>query len=389
MTDQIKLTAWEATGKFTNEVENKIVEEFGAQIIDNELLDRFIKITGKEPHRMLRRGLFFAHRDLEKILDDYEKGEQIFIYTGRGPSTESLHLGHYTVIEFTKWLQDIFNAITIIQIADDEKYWFKDLKFNDVYRLGFENAKDIIAFGFKPEKTFIFSNRDFARDPHYQTVFSDISKNIKISQIKATFGIEDNYNVGQMIWPIYQMTASFSKSFNKIFGNKKVRCLIPHALDQDVYFRLSRDVARKLKSHKPSSIMSRFLPSSIGDSKMSSTSARNQINQTVFLTDTRNQVKKKVNKYNFSGGKETLEEHRKYGGDPDVDISYQWLKYFLEDDELLDKLEKDYRSGKLLSGELKKITIDTVYELINTHQESRIKLTDDYVNEFYSDENII
>jgi tryptophanyl-tRNA synthetase len=46
-------------------------------------------------------------------------------------------------------------------MADDEKYYFKDLSFDTVYKLGFENSKDIIACGFNPEKTFIFSNRDY------------------------------------------------------------------------------------------------------------------------------------------------------------------------------------------------------------------------------------
>lgn len=33
----------------------------------------------------------------------------------------------------------------------------------------------------------------------------------------------------------------------------------------------------------------------------------------------------KINKYAFSGGKETTEEHREKGGDPDIDVSYQYL----------------------------------------------------------------
>lgn len=36
----------------------------------------------------------FWYSDLEGILDAYEKDKPFFLYTGRGPSSESMHLGH-------------------------------------------------------------------------------------------------------------------------------------------------------------------------------------------------------------------------------------------------------------------------------------------------------
>lgn len=63
-------------------------------------------------------------------------------------------------------------------------------------------------------------------------------------------------------------------------------------------------------------------------------------NSGIFMTDTPNQIKNKINKHGFSGGKETEEEHRRDGGDPDVDVAYQYLRFFLEDDEELEKLAK-------------------------------------------------
>ncbi len=53
------------------------------------------------------------------------------------------------------------------------------------------------------------------------------------------------------------------------------------------------------------------------------------------MSDMPNQVKNKVNRHGFSGGRETEEEHRRLGGNPDVDVSYQYLSFFLEDDEEL------------------------------------------------------
>lgn len=63
-------------------------------------------------------------------------------------------------------------------------------------------------------------------------------------------------------------------------------------------------------------------------------------NSSIFMTDKAGQIKNKINRHGFSGGKETEEEHRRLGGDPDVDVSYQYLTFFLEDDEELETLRK-------------------------------------------------
>lgn len=81
---------------------SKLVDEFGTKRIDKALLERFEKVTGKKPHRFLRRGIVFSHRDFELILDRYERGEPFFLYTGRGPSSDSVHVGHTIPFEFTK-----------------------------------------------------------------------------------------------------------------------------------------------------------------------------------------------------------------------------------------------------------------------------------------------
>jgi hypothetical protein len=61
-----------------------------------------------------------------------------------------------------RWLQEIFDVPIVIQLTDDEKFLFKsNLTVEMCHQFAFDNAKDIIACGFKPEKTFIFSDLDF------------------------------------------------------------------------------------------------------------------------------------------------------------------------------------------------------------------------------------
>ena len=93
---------------------DKLVEELWTELITEDIIKRFAKITGKPMHPWLKRGLFFCHRDLNKILDALEKGEEIFLYTGRGPTSDALHVGHLIPFMFTKWLQDVFNCNLVI-----------------------------------------------------------------------------------------------------------------------------------------------------------------------------------------------------------------------------------------------------------------------------------
>ena len=147
-------------------------------------------------------------------------------------------------------------------------------------------------------------------------------------------------------------------------------CLIPLGIDQDTHFRLSRDVVEKLGHHKPAIIHSKFMPPLVGvTGKMSTSSSE----QAILTTDDAKTVKRKINKYAFSGGQATVEEHRKKGGNPDVDVSYQWLRYFEPDDKKLKEIHDNYKSGAMLTGELKLILIERINEFLAEHQKKRKK----------------
>jgi len=71
-------------------------------------------------HVLLRRKYFFAHRDLDVVLNE-AKTNGFFLYTGRGPSGP-MHIGHLIPFMFTKWLQDKFKVNVYIELTDDEKF---------------------------------------------------------------------------------------------------------------------------------------------------------------------------------------------------------------------------------------------------------------------------
>jgi tryptophanyl-tRNA synthetase len=94
----------------------------------------------------------------------------------------------------------------------------------------------------------------------------------------------------------------------------------------------------------------------------------------ILLTDDEKTVKNKINKYAFSGGQATVEEHRRLGGNPDIDVPYQWLDILFEpSDAKMKQIHDDYRAGKLLTGELKAILIDRVNGFLKGHNTARKK----------------
>ena len=352
--DSAKVTPWDVEGVVDYD---KLIKEFGVQKISEEqrnYLRDLAKKKGMEEHIFLKRGLFFAQMDLDKLIDAHKSGKPVFLYTGRAPGG-SMHIGHLLPFMFTKFLQDIFDCNLYIQIPDDEKFLFKkDLTLDKVNEMVISDLEELSAFQFNPDKTFIFKNSEYVRNLY--PLYLKIAKKLTYSQARNTFGFVEASNIGQISYPAFQIAPTF---FEKGYP------LIPCGVDQNPYFLLQRDFAKQLGGKKNVTILSRFLPSLTGpEGKMSASDP----DKAILLTDSNNQIKKKINKYAYSGGRETLEEHRLHGGDTTIDVAYQWL-YFLfeEDDEKITQIKQQYEQGEMLSGEMKKILIEKIQAFIENH----------------------
>ena len=354
--DEFIVTPWHVEGDIDYD---KLIKKFGTEKISSELLDKIKDITN-EDHFMLRRGIFFSHREMNRIIEDHQKGKGFFLYTGRGPSGHT-HIGHLVPWVFAKWLQEKFDVNLYFQLTDDEKFYSKsNLTLEETNKFAYVNALDSIALGFNPEKTKIIINTK-----NIQTLYpiaAQVAKKINFSNTKATFGFTNETNIGMIFYTSLQSAPCFIE-------DKPV--LIPLGVDQDPHFRLTRDIAQKIGKQKPALIHNIMIPALTGPGgKMSASEEKG----TIYTTDSPDVVKKKINKFAFSGGQPDIEQHRKLGGNPDIDVSYQYLRIFFEpNDEKLKKIYDDYKSGKLLSGELKSILIEKINEFLKTHQEKREK----------------
>ncbi|GAB4835445.1 hypothetical protein Ancab_000352 [Ancistrocladus abbreviatus] len=378
--DEQVVNPWMVSTKAGGKIDyDKLIDKFGCQRLDQSLIDRVHRLTGRPAHVFLRRGVFFAHRDLHEILDSYERGDKFYLYTGRGPSSEALHLGHLIPFMFTKYLQDAFKVPLVIQLTDDEKFLWKDLTLEECRRLARENAKDIIACGFDISRTFIFSDFDYVGGDFYMNMMR-IAKCVTGNKAIGIFGFSMDDNIGKIAFPPVQAAPSFPSSFPHLFsGKNKLRCLIPCAIDQDPYFRMTRDVAPRLDYEKPALIESSFFPALQGENgKMSASDP----NSAIYVTDSAKDIKNKINKYAFSGGQDSIENHRKYGANLEVDIPIKYLGFFLEDDAELEHIRMEYGAGRMLTGEVKKRLIQVLTEMVERHRAARAAVTDEMVDAF-------
>jgi len=358
-TDDFVVTPWRVEGKIDYD---RLIKKFGTERITDNMLRR-VRHTAGEDHFMLRRGIFFSHRDLGLILDEHEKGDGFFIYTGRGPSGHT-HIGHMVPWIFAKWLQDKFDTSMYFQLTDDEKFFAKqDMTLPQTESFAYENALDFIALGFEPHNTKILIDTKNTRTLY--PLAAQVAKKINFSNTKAVFGFTGETNIGMIFYTAMQSAPCFLE-------NRRV--LIPLGVDQDPHFRLTRDVAARIGRHKPALIHNIMIPGLQGaGGKMSASEDAG----TIYTTDSPDAVKKKISRYAFSGGQPDTATHRRLGGNPDIDVSYQYLRILFEpDDRKLQEIYDGYKSGSILTGELKAILIEKINLFLANHQQKREEARD-------------
>jgi len=336
----------------------ELIKKFGAEPID--------KLSDKPDFYAFQTGVLVSHRDFDKFFSALKKGEKCAIVSGVNASG-SLHLGHKPVFDTNLFFQKKYGVRVFIPISDDESYVSGKVKDQ---KKALENslqlAKELIAYGFDPKKTY------FIIDQIYTNIYNlaiKLSKKVTLSEIKATYGYKNKDNPGLYFYPAVQSAhIIFPQEEHKISN-----VLVPIGPDEDAHIRICRDIAGRFGYKKPGILHAKFLPG-IDGKKMSKSK-----NNAIFLNDDEKTIRKKISKA-FSGGQKTVEEHKKKGGNPDVDVSCIYLKnLFLNVNESKKIIEK-YKKGKLLSKDVKKMFADEAVKFIKSFQNNLKKVSEKVVD---------
>jgi tryptophanyl-tRNA synthetase len=355
-----KVTPWEVSGKVDY---NKLIKDFGVSPLKS-----LPKIFND--NILFRRKVIFAHRDIQRVLDAIKNKKKFVMMTGLMP-TGKFHLGHMLLAQQMIFYQKL-GAKLYIAVADLEAYNAREESLEKLKETAIEQyLLNYIALGLSPKNCeFYFQSRksnDAKKSNAYYRLTSNFSNYATFNEFKAIYG---EISPGKMNASLLQAADMFHAQLPE-FEGKPLPVLVPVGIDQDPHLRIARDIGKRYKDHKfiqLSSTYHLFLPGLTGSGKMSSSDE----NSFIAMTDSPKDVERKIKKYAFSGGQKTVEEHRKKGGNPDIDVSFQYLKMFFEpDDKKLQKIYGDYKSGKMLTSELKEILIKKINDFLKEHQSKR------------------
>ena len=413
---------------------DRIIDRFGLTSMEGVQLD--------SPSKLHRRGIVFAHRDVDQILEAQRTGAPFGVLTGLMPSGQ-MHLGHSMVVEQARWFQEQGGDVTIA-VADLESQATRGVSLAKGRTVALEEyISHYAALGLDPAKTNVYFQ---SARPVVQRLGFQLGKRTNLSEFEAIYGFGGETNLAHVQAPLVQVGDILHPQIDEYGGLRPI--VVPVGVDQDPHLRLTRGLASKtnwfnlresssrgwlvslsvhdenaevfgqlpngrvdkakvaavfdrvveavaalgfsdiMSSPKqgtvhipsatsrdkhalrmallrlerslggpglmaPSSTYHHFAVGMTGD-KMSSS----QPKTTLFLRDDIATVEKKI-KRAFSGGQPTVEEHRRLGGNPDIDVAYQYMMYFFEeDDAYLSEINAAFRAGTLLAGEMKQLCIE-------------------------------
>lgn len=254
-----------------------------------------------------------------------------YLYTGRGPSNNSFHIGHLLglelILEFQKYLQ---NKI-FFMISDDEKMMRDKITENEMKNNIENTIKQLNKIGFNENNTEIQINSDGLQQKQYKLLIKLINM-VTLNKLEHIFGKKNN--VGEYFYVFIQLLPCF------IDINKQ--CIIIAGKDQDPFFRLAREIALKINYKPPIIIYTKNVPSLDGGDKMS-TSIISSI--PIFLSDNEEQIKNKIFMIKKVGAG-SLDELFNNGCNLDIDIPYKLIELFDKNEFNVDLIKKYYQKAQ-------------------------------------------
>ena len=453
--DDLKIDPWSSTQSTDY---SRIIEQFGLSNMNN--------LSIPNPSHLHRRGIIFAHRDLDVVLHAQKSGGEFGVLTGLMPSGR-MHLGHSMVIEQVRWFQEMGGDVTIA-VADLESQATRGVSLENGRNIALtEYVANYAALGLDPNLTNVYFQ---STRSEVQRLGFKLGKRTNLSEFESIYGFRGETNLAHVQAPMVQVGDILHPQTEDFGGLRPI--VVPVGVDQDPHLRLTRGIASKtnwfnIKNNNgpgvliglsvqdenadllgqqlngridrkkvasvfdmivadlaeigfsdinsnpkqgtivvpsatnrdmidirlkllnlerklggmgllaPSSTYHHFAVGLTGE-KMSSSKPKT----TIFLDDDIESVTKKISKA-YSGGQSTIEDHRRLGGNPDIDVAYQYMMYFFEqDDAYLGEINSAYRSGKILAGEMKQLCIDKATDWMKNHQELRAQtehLTHDFL----------
>ena len=228
MNDEVHIDPWGSTQSTDY---SRIIEKFGLSSMES--------VSLPSPSRLHRRGIVFAHRDLEMVLESQRAGNPFGVLTGLMPSGK-MHLGHSMVIDQVKWFQEQGGDVTIA-VADLESTATRGVSLSEGKRIATEEyVSYYAALGLDPEKTSVYfqSKRNIVQKLGFQ-----LGKRTNLSELEAIYGFDGSTNLAHVQAPLVQAGDILHPQLDDYGGLRPI--VVPVGIDQDPHLRLTRGLASK------------------------------------------------------------------------------------------------------------------------------------------------
>jgi len=323
----------------------KIVKDFGLEIFNSDLFPK--------PNRIMRRSVVFAGRDLKIISRCIKEKKRFYVLSGIMPSNEKIHFGTKMVVENIRYFQE-HGAESYVLVADLEAAAARGVSLKEAQKRALDfHIPAYVALGLDIKKTIFYfqsENKEVMNNAY------EFAKKITLNEFKAIYGSADP---GKIMSAVVQVADILFPQFKE-----RMPGIIPVGIDQDPHIRLTRDIVNRMKKKGfflPSGLYHKYTPSLDGNIKMS----KSKPESCIELPEDIKAACKKIKKAK-TGGRDTLEEHRKYGAKIEEDMVFELLKqHLVEDDKELNRIHKEYSSGKMTSGEIKEIACEKMTRFMN------------------------
>lgn len=418
----VKLDPWSSTNV---EDYSKLFEEFGIMPFD----DLYSRI--EDPHRLMRRKVIFGHRSYDRVLDAIQNKRPFAVMSGFMPSGR-IHLGHKMVMEEIIWHQQK-GADAFVGIADREAYSVRGASWKKCRDTGInEYILSLIALGFEPHGHIYFqSDSNNVKDLSFE-----LGSKVNYSELSAIYGFTGETSVSHMVSAVTQSADILHPQLEEYGGPKPTVVPVgadqdPHirltrglghkmnmfkiegredkngkhyfsirskaaprealeeladqipggtklfeghldVLDADDFeelIRMIRDVELRYGGYAfipPAATYHRFM-SGLQGGKMSSSTPESHI----ALLDEPKEGAKKIKRAK-TGGRISLEEQKKLGGEPDKCSVYELLLFHLiEDDQELSQIYEECVTGQRNCGSCKNLAAEKMEKFLKDHQEKR------------------
>ena len=210
---------------------DRMIEQFGLTPME---LGSF-----PNPGMLHRRGIVFAHRDLDVITDSITKGTPFGVLTGLMPSGR-MHLGHSMVIEQVRWFQEQGADVTVA-VADLEALATRGTPLSNGRETALrEYVLNYAALGLDSDKTSVYFQ---SSRPEVQRLAFTLGKRTNLSELDAIYGFGGDTNLAHVQAPLVQVGDIVHPQLDDFGGLRPI--VVPVGVDQDPHLRLTRDITQK------------------------------------------------------------------------------------------------------------------------------------------------